>query len=259
MPSAAGAVMGSPSRPTIPPLGEVLNSPSPLHEPSSLPHHPTFPSSLLRRQSAPEALLRSSAAATLASFAANATTHDRRRPSFIGSPSPVHLPHPPSPLSHSYLLSNTHGGPSQTSAPSSPHAHPIVDPSLHLPPIRSSPASVPSTPLPYARPSHPLHSASVPASLPTRRTSTVNKTPDSPSALHLLNQLRRHSTPASPAVLAAQGTSGPAGSGGGGAKDLLRRFSTIMKERVETWEGIEELVKDAEEVRREWDQGMAMV
>ncbi|KAL7415953.1 hypothetical protein BDY24DRAFT_380614 [Mrakia frigida] len=236
----------SPSR--LPSVPEILNSPL------LGPHFPpVFVDSAARRRSAPDPVSRSSAAAvTLASLAANPTTHRGISPA------------PFSPSSSPYLLAKA----TANSAPCTPGY--LTDPTLHLAPIGPLAFSLPPSPIPYTRSnlsgsvppearrpslSHPSkpHATSLP-NVPTRRTST--SAPDEgPSASHLLNQLRRHSNPAS--TFSAQTKRGSIS--GGGAKELLRRYSTIVREKLETWEGLESLVKDAEEVREDWDAGMAKV
>lgn len=236
----------SPSR--LPSVPEILNSPL------LGPHFPpVFVDSAARRRSGPDPVSRSSAAAvTLASLAANPTTHRGISPA------------PFSPSSSPYLLAKA----TANSAPCTPGS--FTDPTLHLAPIGPLAFSLPPSPIPYTRSnlsgsvppearrpslSHPSrpHATSLP-NVPTRRTST--SAPDEgPSASHLLNQLRRHSNPAS--TFSAQTRRGSIS--GGGAKELLRRYSTIVREKLETWEGLESLVKDAEEVREDWDAGMAKV
>lgn len=244
----------SPSRPTIPSLPEILSSP--LLGPHFPPVLDSFDSAARRQSLASDPVSRSSAAAvTLASFAANPTTHRGISPA------------PFSPSSSSYLLAKA----TANSAPSTPL--PFADPSLHLAPIRPPTFSLPSTPALYTRsnlsgslppesrrPSLTNTSKSLATSLPnvpTRRTSTSEAAESGPSASHLLNQLRRHSNPAS--MFSNQPRKGSITGPAGGAKELLRRYSTIVKEKLETWQGLESLVKDAEEVREDWENGMAKV
>lgn len=102
-------------------------------------------------------------------------------------------------------------------------------PSLALPTFRNLDRSVAS-----ASPSLP------PPLLPT----------SPPSATHLLNQLRRRSITNNSQHLTSEDQ---AEGGALDADSLMRRYSSMLKESLDSWEGLRDLVKDAEEVQCRWE------
>lgn len=147
-----------------------------------------------------------------------------------------------------------------------------------LPPQQASVASTTTLPPSYQAGGHPnpsKHSPppphskslpSIPMAAQAARRETIHTFPHSatssgiisPSSKHfsssandLLLSLRRHSNPA----LLAHSAPAPRD-----AHMLLKSYSSLLKESIQSWQGLEELVKDAGEVRRDWDEsGMANV
>jgi hypothetical protein len=118
---------------------------------------------------------------------------------------------------------------------------PIQDnPEFRIPPLNPSHLQ--------SQPSLPHHASNpLPTIQSLREAIPPTSSPPPTSASHLLSQLRRHSLPSSK-LLSANG-GGPSLN----ADSLMRRYSEMLKESLDSWEGLKDLVKDAEEVQCGWE------
>lgn len=75
-------------------------------------------------------------------------------------------------------------------------------------------------------------------------------------ATNLLNKFRRLSQPSLHPMSDLPPDASPAGTPPAhplSAKNLVRTYSAVLRDRLHSWEGLEGLVKDAEEVAEEWE------
>lgn len=133
-----------------------------------------------------------------------------------------------------------------------------------LPPLSATagPTTVPSRSLSAsALPGHiPPRHPSMGASLRLPSFHDVLKNDDGPAvpsgATNLLNKFRRLSQPSLHPMSDLPLDASPAGTPPAhplSAKNLVRTYSAVLRDRLHSWEGLEGLVKDAEEVAEEWE------